>query len=45
MDNMCQFFEAFLTLIANWLASEPIVYLFGLFCLFAVIKVFRQLLP
>lgn len=45
MDNMSQFFETFLTLIADWLGSEPIVYIFGLFCLFAVIKVFRQLLP
>ncbi len=45
MDNMTNFFSAALTLIADFLAKEPIIYLFGLLCLSLVIKVFRQFLP
>ncbi len=45
MANMADFFSAFLTLTADFLGSEPIVYLFGLVCLIFIIKVFRQLLP
>jgi len=45
MDNMTSFFSAMLTLVADFLAREPIIYLFGLLCLCLVIKVFRQFLP
>lgn len=45
MDNMTTFFEVMLHLVADFLAAEPIIYLFGLLCLFMLIKVFRQLLP
>lgn len=45
MDDMILFFETFLSLVADWLGSEPIIYLFGIFCLIAVVKVFRQFLP
>ena len=45
MDRMSEFFAAMLGLVADFLASDPIVYLFGLLCLFILIKVFRQLLP
>ena len=45
MDNMTAFFSSLLTLIADFLASEPIIYLFGLICLLLVLKVLRQFLP
>lgn len=45
MDNMTDFIAVMLHLVADFLASEPIVYLFGILCLFMLIKVFRQLLP
>lgn len=45
MDNMTAFIEVVLRLVADFLAAEPIVYLFGILCLFMLIKVFRQLLP
>lgn len=45
MDNMTSFFASMLRLTADFLGSEPIIYLFGLVCLLLVIKVFRQFLP
>lgn len=45
MDNLTDFFSVMLTLIADFLGSEPIVYLFGLSCLLYLCKVFRQFLP
>ena len=45
MDKMGEFFAVMLRLVADFLASDPIIYLFGLLCLFVLIKVFRQLLP
>ncbi|MCM1234791.1 MAG: hypothetical protein NC489_32210 [Ruminococcus flavefaciens] len=45
MDNMTVFFSVMLTMVADFLGREPIIYLFGLACLTMVIKVFRQLLP
>ncbi len=45
MDNMTGFFSAFLTLVADFLAREPIIYLFGLLCLCYIVKVLRQFLP
>lgn len=45
MDNMTNFIAVMLHLLADFLAAEPIIYLFGLLCLIVLIKVFRQLLP
>lgn len=45
MDNMTTFIEVMLHLVADFLASDPIIYLFGLLCLFMLIKVFRLFLP
>lgn len=45
MDNMTTFIRVMLRLVADFLASDPIIYLFGILCLFMLIKVFRQLLP
>lgn len=45
MDNMTNFIAVMLHLLADFLAAEPIIYLFGLLCLTVLIKVFRQLLP
>lgn len=45
MDNMTDFIAVMLHLVADFLAAEPIIYLFGLLCLMVLFKVFRQLLP
>lgn len=45
MANMTAFFTAMLTLIADFLGSDPIVYLFGLVCLCFVAKVVKSLMP
>jgi len=45
MDNMTDFFSVFLTLVADFLAREPIIYLFGLLCLCYIVKMLRQFLP
>lgn len=45
MDNMTDFIAVMLQLVADFLAADPIIYLFGILCLFMLIKVFRQLLP
>ncbi len=45
MDNVTDFFSSFLTLTADFLGSDPIIYVFALVCLILIIKVFRQLLP
>lgn len=42
---MSGFFAAFLSAVADFLGSEPVIYLFGLVCLVFLVKVFRQLLP
>lgn len=45
MDNMTDFIAVMLRLVADFLAAEPIIYLFGILCLFMLIKVFRLFLP
>ncbi len=45
MANMTDFIAVMLRLIADFFASEPMIYLFCLLCLIMVIKVFRQFLP
>lgn len=45
MDNMIQFSTSMLTILADFLAREPIIYLFGLICLCFVVKVIKIILP
>lgn len=42
---MIAFSASMLHLLADFLACEPIIYLFALVCLCFIVKVFRQLLP
>ena len=42
---MVSYTVALLGAVADFLAAEPIIYLFAIVCLIGVIKVFRQLLP
>ena len=42
---MISYSVALLGAVADFLAAEPIIYLFAIVCLIGVIKVFRQLLP
>lgn len=41
MAQMTDFFAAMLGLVADFLGSEPIIYLFGLACLVGVCKVVK----
>lgn len=45
MDLMIEFSIALLGAVADFLAADPVFYLFSIFCLLAVIKVFRALCP
>lgn len=45
MTAMVDFSVAFLGVVASWLASEPIIYLFGLTCLLGLCKAVKILLP
>lgn len=45
MDTMVQFSLAILEGVGSFLASEPVIYLFALVCLCAIIKVIKSLLP
>ena len=45
MDVMIEFSTSFLGAVAQFLGSEPIIYLFAICCLVGITKVVRQLLP
>ena len=45
MSVMIDFSNALLTSVADFLGSEPIIYLFAIVCLCGICKVFRQFLP
>ena len=45
MELMIEFSVALLGAVADFLSVEPMFYLFSIFCLLAVIKVFRALCP
>ena len=45
MDVMINYSVALLGAIADFLATEPIIYLFGIICLAAVVKIFKALMP
>lgn len=44
MDNISGFFSVMLTVIADFLGSDPIIYIFALVCLIIVVQIFRRLL-
>lgn len=45
MDSMVLYSTTMLQAVANFLASEPIVYLFAIVCMACIIKVLRAFLP
>lgn len=44
MENMTAFFTVMLHAIADFLGSEPVIYVFGLVCLCIVVKVFKDII-
>lgn len=44
MTQMTDFFATMLSLVADFLGSEPIIYLFGLACLVGICKVVKIIL-
>ena len=44
MDNMSSFFVAILNAVADFLGSNPIIYVFGLVLLVLVVKVFKDII-
>lgn len=44
MENMTAFFTSMLHAIADFLGSEPVIYIFGLVCLCIVVKVFKDII-
>ena len=42
---MIDFSVALLNAVADFLASEPMIYLFTIVCLIGIVKVFRALMP
>lgn len=45
MELMISFTTSLLGAVADFLATEPMIYLFSIVCLLGIIKVFRQLMP
>lgn len=45
MELMIEFTIALLGAVADFLASEPMIYLFSIICLIGIIKMFRQFMP
>lgn len=45
MDVMVSYTTALLNAVADFLASEPMIYLFSIICLMMIVKVFRAFLP
>lgn len=44
MDTMSTFFRSMLEAIADFLGSEPVIYIFGLVCLCIIVKVFKDII-
>lgn len=44
MDNMTAFFRSMLEAIADFLGSDPVIYIFGLVCLCIIVKVFKDII-
>lgn len=45
MEVMVSYTTALLDAVADFLAAEPIIYLFAIICLLGILKMFRALLP
>ena len=45
MDLMIEFTTALLLAVGDFLLTEPMFYLFSIFCLIGIAKVFRAFLP
>lgn len=45
MELMISYTTALLTAIADFLSTEPMIYLFAIVCLSGIVKVFRAFLP
>lgn len=45
MDRMVEFFTVMLRLTADFLGTEPIIYIVGLVFLVFIVKILRQLMP
>ena len=45
MNSMILYSTAMLRAVAEFLATEPVIYLFGIACMACIIKVFRALMP
>lgn len=44
MENMTEFFAAMLGAIADFLGSDPIIYVFGLVCLCMIVKIIKNII-
>ncbi len=44
MENMSSFFVAILNAVADFLGSDPVIYVFGLVLLVLVVKVFKDII-
>ena len=44
MENMTAFFTAMLQAVAQFLGTEPIIYIFGLFCLAFGAKIVKDMI-
>lgn len=45
MELMISFSVALLGAVADFLAAEPMIYLFSIICLIGITKMFRQFMP
>lgn len=45
MEVMISYTTALLSAVADFLYTEPILYLFAIICLLGIVKVFRALMP
>lgn len=45
MQSMIQYSTAMFQVVADFLATEPVIYLFAIMCMACVVKVFRAFLP
>lgn len=44
MENMAAFFTEMLQAVAAFLGAEPVIYLFGLVCLSALVKIVKDII-
>lgn len=44
MENMSEFFVAMLNAIADFLGSEPVIYVFGLVCLCIIVEIIKNII-